>query len=271
MRNLKKVIAPAVAGFVLSFLISLVATKGNFGHALLRGLLFAVLFAAVFFLVDFIFNKFLDGSDSSVAPSKKNESGLGDRIDITLSDEELSDDGDDLKFFVGQNKVGLNQGGSDISKASGAAKEDLSNRGSGNGAERSSSISSLDENVPAPSVEKADHSGETVSSTRESSSGSSFRPVPLGTPEKVDSAPAAEAEGSKVSDVDSLPDISDFDSDLGSDESISDSSEGTLDDTDFSGPNKSLYSRKKPGDEVSSGHDAATLAKAIQTILKREE
>ncbi|MBR6079964.1 MAG: hypothetical protein IKP60_07400 [Treponema sp.] len=269
MRNLKKLIAPAVGGFVLSFFISLIATKGNFGVALLRGLLFAVIFAGLFFVIDFLFTRFLDGT-SSAAGTPKSEPGLGANVDITLADEELADDGDDLKFFVGQNKMGLKAGKPD----------------SDNNLDESVQYtvdSSTDVSTPsAPSRPERTESSRPVagfdSKTSAGVSGSeaaSFKPVPLGTPEpKMDSAPAA-GDSEKIKDLDSLPEISDFDSDLGSDEDSNSQQnsgdDGYIDDTDFSGSNSSLYSRKNPGGDVTSGHDAETLAKAIQTILKKDE
>lgn len=267
MRNLKKLIVPAVAGFVLSFFISLIATRGNFGAALLRGLLFAIIFAVLFFLVDFLFAKFLDGTESAVSSSKKSDAGLGAKVDITLSDEDLSDDGEDLKFYVGHNKVGLSQSATDVSRPPVKTEPVKS----------PDDIKPQVENIEKPAAVAApvvQHEEKTPETKAPSSSSleSSFRPVPLGTPVEAVSEPAAKNEKEKVGDVDALPEISDFDSDMRSDADSLGSGKGSYeDDTDFTGSNEALYSRKKPGDEVSSGHDAATLAKAIQTILKREE
>lgn len=263
MRVLKKLIAPASMGFVLSFFISLIATKGNFGHSLLRGLIFAVAFSLLFFLIDFVFNKFLDGPDAvSVSSKPSSDAGLGAKVDITLSDEELSDDGVDLKFSVGQNKVGLAQNPSDISRPSSVEKTETKSQSS---AAPASVVQSVQPAATVSGSFQQSSSAASPSSPKESSSeGASFRPVPLGSETVSDSG------NGKVGDLDSLPEISDFDSDLGSEKSES-FGDDVVNDSDFAGTNNSLYNRSKPGDEVSSGRDAATLAKAIQTILKREE
>lgn len=274
MRNLKKLIAPAVGGFVLSFFISLIATKGNFGVALLRGLLFAVIFAGLFFLIDFLFARFLDGTSSSTA-APKSEPGLGATVDITLADEELADDGDDLKFFVGQNKMGLNAGKTDSDDNLAEPVQYTVD----NSADSSASSAPSRSDAATPRTESSrpvmGFDSKPSSNVSDSEPKASFKPVPLGTPEpNVDAAPSA-GDSEKIKDLDSLPEISDFDSDLGSDEDSSSKQnsgdDGYIDDTDFAGPNSSLYSRKKPGDDVTSGHDAETLAKAIQTILKKDE
>lgn len=274
MRSLKKLIAPAVAGFVLSFFISLIATKGNFGAALLRGILFAVIFAVLFFLIDFIFSKFLEGSSGSGASGKPSDPGLGSKVDITLSDEDLADDGDDLKFFVSHNKVGLNQDGNNSFEEPAPENQFGSDPVSVSSAEEKPAESKLQ----VPVSDKGSPS-KPESKAAPASSGNpekTFRPIQLGSGEEAAAAASAaplDSDSEKVRDVDALPDISDFDSELGSENSSdgSSSDDGYLDDTDFTGPNASLYNRRKPSDDVTSGHDAETLAKAIQTILKKDE
>ncbi len=269
MRSLKKLIVPAVGGFALSFFISLIATKGNFGAALLRGIIFAVVFAGLFFLIDFLFTRFLDGSSGEQTARKPSDAGLGAKVDITLSDEDLADDGEDLKFFVSQNKVGMGQVNSEIDGAEGVppVQPQAASASVRMEAEPEPTASSVSASRPSAGAPVAE--AKPVVKAPSSEPENSFRPVPLGTPEPKVQNPEAE----KVQDLDSLPEISDFDSDLGSDESSSSSrnDDGYVDDSDFSGSNSSLYSRRKPGDDASAGHDAETLAKAIQTILKKDE
>ncbi|MBP5753264.1 MAG: hypothetical protein J6W60_10495, partial [Treponema sp.] len=71
------------------------------------------------------------------------------------------------------------------------------------------------------------------------------------------------------SQIDDLPEIADFDAELGDE-----SDDSFVDDSDFaSNGSTSLYTERSTFSDGSraSDHDAATIAKAIQTALKREE
>ncbi|MBP5443083.1 MAG: hypothetical protein J6Y60_07570 [Treponema sp.] len=260
MLNPKKSIFPAVFGFVLSFFISIIATH-KLWRSLLRGVIFAVVFAALFIAIDFIFDKFLDKEEGSVS-SKRSDSKSGGKIDITISDEDLTDDGEDLRFPVTMNKMGLSQ-------------------------EEMQSYKVQTESAPAPSSTAASPSIDAAPIGTDEVIGSvSASPVESDVFKQTSlasSAPAVEkATVSPVTDnttvgldardgeeIDDLPEIADFDAELGDEDADS-----IVDDSDFaSNGSTSMFTERSTFSDGSraSDHDAATIAKAIQTALKREE
>lgn len=113
MFKVKNVIVSACTIFFLSFVISIFSTH-KVGISLLRALVFACLFALIDVFVQFISKKFLDDGESSleidtgVSSSHSDmKSGNGNIVDITISDEPLSDDESSLKFDVRGNRQTL--------------------------------------------------------------------------------------------------------------------------------------------------------------------
>lgn len=260
MLNPKKSIFPAVFGFVLSFFISIIATH-RLWRSLLRGLIFAVVFAVLFIAIDYIFDRFLDKEDGTVG-LKKSDTKHNGKIDITISDEDLTDDGEDLRFPVTMNKMGLSQEDTQVLRTK---PEPSASTAASSGA--SSSIS------PAPSVSEEVSSMPDVEDYDEDK----FTPSPLASSDaKVEKAPAESVidtsnvglDSNGSTEIDELPDIADFDAELGDD------GDSFVDDSDFaSNGSTSLYTERSAFSDGSraSDHDAATIAKAIQTALKREE
>ena len=258
MLNPKKSIFPAVFGFVLSFFISIIATH-KIWRSLFRGVIFAVVFAVLFIAVDFIFERFLDKEDGG-GTAKKSDSKSGGKIDITISDEDLTDDGDDLRFPVTMNKMGLSQEETQVLKPNPAT------------ATASSNVSAPVDSGAVVQEEKKNISVE------EPLEQEVFEPKPFATSEHKVEKPAAasvidtSSVGLDVNDnsqIDDLPEIADFDAELGDE-----SDDSYVDDSDFaSNGSTSLYTERSTFSDGSraSDHDAATIAKAIQTALKREE
>ena len=266
MQNIKKMLMPALFGFALSFLISLIASR-KFFVSLGRGVIFAVVFAGLFLLIDFLFSRFLD---SDGAAAKKAAPERGKMVDITIADEELSDATDDLKFPVAQNLVGLGaekiDGMRKQTKPMDEAKPlepdpvvDLSSATAAFAEAEEPPKKAESAPKPAPAPSKAENKNPPPADN-------GFTPVPLGTPLKE------EASVSRAGDLDELPDMMDFDSELGSEDNGF-STDDIINDSDFAAAGSTGYSDRPTFADGSKAtdHDATTLAKAIQTILKREE
>ena len=297
----KKIAYPAGLGFGLSFLISLISTH-NIGRAFLRAIAFGILFALLYFAIDFFATKFL--SDTQVLTetdtnqtNKKSMQKNGSRIDFTIGDEELTDDGQELKFVVSKNKHQLKP------LAEEQHKNTITNPVSPAQAEPSNSISeSSKSQEPSTSVSKQDkaESGNVVSSKKveTTSETKEFKPIKLGVPVEAEAnvtnaketakteapipaekenAPVKEmskkqlAKESEKAEIDELPELSDFMTEDG------ESSGEIIEDSDFarSGMEEpAIHGLHKVGTTDMtklSTSDAPTMAKAIQTILKRDE
>lgn len=261
MLNPKKSIFPAVFGFVLSFFISIIATH-KLWRSLLRGFIFAVVFAVLFIAIDFIFEKFLE-KEGSAGSSKKSDSGNGGKIDITISDEDLTDDGEDLRFPVTMNKMGLSQEEKRPLKAQ-VDQAPQAQASSDSSSSQASAPISADTDV----FEGVDDSaGDDIFTPQNLASVSPKAEKPSAAP-VIDSSTVG-LDTSDDSQIDELPEIADFDAEMGDD-----SGDSFVDDTDFaSNGSTSLYTERSTFADGSraSDHDAATIAKAIQTALKREE
>lgn len=247
----KNIAIPAVCGFAVSFLISLIATH-RFGFSLLRGAIFAVVFGLIAVGITFLYDKFLsDEGDSEVSSSpEKNKSGS--IVDITINDETLPDDGQGPQFFVSNNKKPLE---TDDKSVAG----DFENKSNANAQENKS-----------PELEK-DNS-------------SAFKAVPLGQPFKAENTEAsevkkaseesaepkvAEADEEPLEGLDSLPDIGN----IVSEEKKETSDDDLIKDSDFaeSGQTESSHKAEFPDGSKAASHDTETMAKAIRTLLKKDE
>ncbi len=268
MPKVKNITYPAAAGFALSFLISLIATH-RFGSSLLKGLLFALVFAVLAFVIDYVWGRFLSEGDevsdiSGDAP--KADKSLGNKVDITIDDADLSDDGKSLRFAVDRNRAKLSE----------SDTQDLRKNDVLFAAESKGEKQSLFDGPPAA---PSDNGGAKTTAQPQEEASSSFKPVSLGKPLPASGAPGA-ASGKSPSapvkkapssggEMDALPDIDGFEND---DNYVSDSD---IADDNPSAPVSSDFSSSAP---TSSGnaskateHDSATLAKAISTVMKRDE
>ena len=276
MPKLKHIYVPAVIGFVLSFLISLIATH-HFFRALMRAGIWAVACAALGALVSFIFEKFLsEGLNAEPSSTGEKVAPVGSNIDITISDEELTPDESGPQFAVSKEVTAPLSSVRDGSSLSG----------------RQSPVTETERPVApkAPvgtTIEPlAESEGAALggASGKVSASSSGFTPVNLAG-ERVQTATveaagvqsaspslqtapsesgAASASDGDVEDLDELPEIGELNL-VGSDSIVEDS--------DFAEEGaRPVNSRAEFADGSSpASQDAETMAKAIRTLLKRED
>ena len=106
MFKVKNIVAGAVIGFVLSFLISIVSTHKS-GTSFIRGIIFALVFAVISFAIDFVNGKFLEVetslSDSVDEGTKKTGQRTGSVVNITIDDENLTEEDKAPSFDVSSN------------------------------------------------------------------------------------------------------------------------------------------------------------------------
>ena len=272
MPKVKNIVYPAVAGFALSFLISVFATH-RLWSSLLKGLLFALVFAVLAFVIDFVWGRFLvEGDDvadiSGDAP--KADKSLGNKVDITIDDADLSDDGKSLRFAVDRNRAKLSE----------SDTQDLRKNDVLFAAESKGERQSL---FDGPAVPPTDNGGTKAESQPQEETSASFKPVALGKPLPTTGATGAAPESalgkaasvpqkktsSTGGEMDALPDIGGFDND---DNYVP---ESDVADDSPSVPVPSNFSSAAPASSGNASkateHDSATLAKAISTVMKRDE
>ena len=251
MRGLKVVIPFAACGFILSFV------AGLFSHSfilsvLLKALISAILFGGLGFAIDMVFRKFLyEGSsdfqsDTSEGFSQASaaSSGLGQKVDITIQDEELEPSESDNHFVVGEKHQMLND--SDVKNTTNESHED-SSQGF----------------VPLRNFETVKNfSGQEAQSPF--SAGSTADVTAANTSASETSVPADSSASSDKNGLDTLPDMENFafgDGDSESDNEVSSSDSGS----DF----VSVSSGSKKQEEIEV-KDAALMAKAISSVLSDE-
>ena len=273
MPKVKNITYPAAAGFALSFLISLVATR-RFGSSLLKGLLFALVFAVLAFVIDFVWGRYLGEGDEVPdlsGDAAKSDKSLGNKVDITIDDADLSDDGKSLKFAVDRNRAKLSE----------SDTQDLRKNDVLFAAESKGEKQSL---FDGPAVAPSDNGGAKAAAQAQEEAPSSFKPVNLGKPlaasasaspapapaaGKDASSPAKKATPSSGGEMDGLPDIGGFDNDdnyVPESDLVNDASSVSVT-PDFSPDAPTSTGNASKATE----HDTATLAKAISTVLKRDE
>ncbi|MBQ9538709.1 MAG: hypothetical protein IJU95_05520 [Treponema sp.] len=278
MPKVKNIAYPAVAGFALSFLISILVTH-HFWYSLGKGLLFALVFAVLSFVIDFVWAKFLGEGDDVPElsnDSSKSDKNLGNKVDITIDDADLSDDGRSLPFAVDRNRA----------KLSDADTQDLRKNDVLYAAESQGDRPSLfEKTVPPSSSAPAEMKKNTASAEPQAGA---FKPVSLGKsisdsdskadaskPVAVSSVPDKSASSPErktaVSggDLVGLPDIGGFDNDDNyvSDSDLEGGAASGVGSVDYSSSSASSSGNASKATE----HDTATLAKAISTVLKRDE
>ncbi len=270
----KRIIVPFALGFVLSFLISIISTK-HFGHSLLRAFIWGVVIALLGLLFSFLWDKYLDTGDSFAEEgSPAANKTTGSHVDITLADDNLSDDGKDLHFAVDLNRQQMDHG--EEKKSSQKTEASLSN----------ASESSLSSEIPK---EEKSFSSQSPDVSREESApqaSSSFKPIKLG--QKLDSFPSMEEMSSskkenhslkddEMKEIEDLPDISEmasggeslFGSEAGG-ESSSDYSSFSEDFSEVETTTAASLDYGKDRAEEAKKHDTETMAKAIATLLKKD-
>ena len=301
----KKLAGYAVFGLVLSFLISLISTH-KVGTAIIRGFIFAALFAGISALIQLVEDKFLDVGESDLGtgplePKIGVKSSSGNKVDITITDENLTDDAQGPAFSVDTNRHALDNRDTKASVEKEKLNESVDNMSDAGenmnnipvAKAMSSSTSSLLNEVVGKSEVSADDdvsdignvsniTGMDTAGTEESKE---FKPIKLGTPltaAENQAAPdtskmsrkaalAAERQAAKqadIAEIGSLPDISDYVPETKVD------SGDIIDDSDFAetvdntGPSASSSS---PDISDMQSKDVETMAAAIRTLLKKDE
>lgn len=242
MFNLKNVAASAGVGFVLSFLISIISTH-RFFVASFRGIIFAVVFALLAFAAEFLNKKFLSVetlSDSKDEAGKKPVSKAGSVVNITIDDENLTEDEAAPNFDVSANKNFFNGGGS---------------VGTASKTEEAPAVDSLPK---ADSSVAANEPVENAVPVADSS-------APEKTEPEIKPAAASAEKASQSQEIDALPDIGVFSGE-------SDDDGGVINDSDFAQTESSEKLPSAPTDgKVSVEQDTKTIASAIRTLLKKDE
>ncbi|MCQ2242016.1 MAG: hypothetical protein MJZ80_10270 [Treponema sp.] len=263
MFKVKNIAVAAACGFLLSFLICIISTH-RFGVALLRGLIFGLIFAALGFAIDMLNSKFLevDGGlvgdsvdDGSKKPSSGSSSGAGSFVNITIDDENLTEEDQAPAFDVSSGRQVFSYKTEPKVTASAPVE-------------------------PVAAAESAPVSAPATVS-KETAGTAEFKPVQLGTPiesgETVKNDPPQAQEtdsakkGSGVKEIDALPDIGEFsnqDDGAGGDGG---SVASVISDSEFaqSGDMKASAAMTEGGDMMKQ--DSKIIASAIRTLLKKED
>ncbi len=278
----KHAVISFAAGFIFSFLISVISTH-KFGHSLLRGLIFGIIICLVFAGLYFLYEKFLDDETDDVSsPSGENmgvtekKAERGSKIDITISDERLTDDGEDLDFGVENNKHVMNKDDIHIEKnkadsfsSGGMSSVPEANTGASLGQksadnsiafnEQKKNNSVKEEFVPVDLSQPFESKGDKVSSVENDAA------------EEIANANRASITNAKAEDyavnatLDELPDLGDFTP------KATNTSGGFINDSDFSmaGQVDDSKAAQFPDGSKAKSHDAETMAKAIRTLLNK--
>lgn len=282
--KLKNIVVPAVFGFALSFFISIVVNH-RLGTALLKGFIFCVIFAAGAVVIDFVYEKFLnDGSSidfSSDTP--KTDSRLGGKVDITIDDAELTDDGDALAFSVANNRFKLSESDTksvkqDKKETSGSIKPSVV--GSKPKSDASEPViaetASVAKNSAMPAAEKPAFKPVSLAnmasaesspaSVENEASDNTAKPVADNNVSPAVAARRAERVAEKK-EIDALPDLDSFGDADDLDDDVIEDSEFAQDGMDSSDEGRVVFADGTKAKD----HDTETLAKAIRTVLKRED
>lgn len=268
--NFKLTVLTSVIAFVLSFFTALISHAG-FLRSLIRGGILAVIFGALSVGITFLYNKFLsDGSSGeSSADDGQNPAPIGNKVDITIDDAELQEEENTPRFVLtGQNQM-LN-------------KDDLGER-------KSVQLDNINEEPrPVETVSSGagvQHTSAVTNNGSENSSDSksdekaapAFKPVSLGqvTGGDSDELPAIEnslGDGSFLKQgEDESEDTLDVLPDMGAPSKAHDD---TVTDSEFAsgGKNKSRLSDPMfPDGSMAESKDAALMAEALRTVLKKGE
>lgn len=287
--NFKPVIFTCIITFVLSFFVALISGAG-FGISLLRGLILAVCFGALSVGISFLFSKFLNDGSYSQAPAdiqhETNLPPIGNKVDITISDEELQEDDFSPKFVLtGQNQM-LNE-------------EDLGNEVKKQTEEKPVQSEQSQEVLQTPKINSLE---ENIDSISEENTAPSFKPVPLAA-SKPETQSKPEPAAKPVAEVKPEPqaqsgnfssEFPDIEDTLGKNSILSNGSitesdvdvlpdmggtvaglkDDTVTDSEFASAGKSssrLSDTVFPDGSMADSKDSTLMAEAIRTILRKEE
>lgn len=267
--NFKMCSFTAAAAFVLSFFIALISGAG-FGISLLRAIILAVCFGALSVGISFVYDKFLNEKSydgSSTESTSDSAPAIGNKVDITIDDEELQEDDETPKFVL----TGQNHMLSSDDLKSKPMQVDNINEESGHGSVYSK----------AQTASSAPASVSSSVSSKPSSSDSpapAFKPVSLGQSSELetDELPAIEntlGDGSflKPDSEQDSEDLLDVLPDMGAGTKAA---EQTVTDSEFAVGGKTtsrLNEAMFPDGTMAESKDAVLMAEALRTVLKNGE
>ena len=278
MFKVKNIAASAIIGFILSFIISIIATH-KFINSCGRAFFTALVFALLVVLIEFISNKFLDSGEEALMADNNLEnkgSNLKSSVDITISDEPLTEDESPLQFDVKGNKRTLSSENRDVSKKN-APNGLISDVGENmNNIPEARNSAGLDSLVQRENGAEPLFSGEQNDSGNKDKQEKEFKPVNLG--QKVDGdASENENQAKKSSGTDKeaerniIADLPDMDNMIQDEESGSSSSVDSSFYEEDSVPDENFTRNKSAsGKPKAASQDTETMAKAIRTLLNKD-
>lgn len=265
--NLKMCSFTAAIAFVLSFFIALISGAG-FGISLLRAIILAVCFGALSVGISFVYDKFLNEKSydaSSTESTSDSAPTIGNKVDITIDDEELQEDDETPKFVL----TGQNQMLSSDDLKSKPMQVDNINEESGHGSGYSKTQTASSSAVSSSVSSKPSSSDSPAPA---------FKPVSLGQSSKLetDELPAIEntlGDGSflKQDSEQYSEDLLDVLPDMGAGTKAA---EQTVTDSEFAVGGKTtsrLNEAMFPDGTMAESKDAVLMAEALRTVLKNGE
>lgn len=281
--NIKSIFFTSIVSFILSFFVA-IFSKAGFLISLLRGLIVALFFGGLFFGISKLFEKFLDlSSDSQDDGTENISSQVGNKIDITIYDEELQDEDVSPRFtLTGENQM-LDK--SDLLNVNNSSTE-TNNKNSHTISERNSEdlnnqkLSDINESAllqQGSSSNREQILDSSFSEETKNASQNEFKPVSL----------ANTSANNQLSELEEFPNIEDtLNSNLGTAQPLQDqevdsfpdvgnaSGIDTVTDSDFASFGKApsrLSETVFPDGSMAESKDSTLMADAIRTILKKQE
>lgn len=280
MKNLKFIAGFSIFGFLLSIFSSFHTVARTFGARFFIALCFALGFGILAAAIQFVMQKFVlaeNSADISEQTNKSQQNSSGTQpVDIVIQDEELPAEDGGSQFFVGSNHQMLNS-------------EDLQNVEKETEPKNDSGAQARQNDVPP---EKFSDAAQKIKSENSSSGNSGFVPVNFAEnpsnisgvesksvlelksdekKEKMDSIPSFADSSNSENDsetLDILPDLENL-----SEAQPAGNSENSsfVENSNFS-ENKDTNSASPGGSskEKSGGQDAELMAKAISTLLSKD-
>lgn len=238
MFNPKVIAVAACVGFVLSFFSGLFSGIG-FGFVLLRALGFAVVFGLIAVAGSFVFNKFLNVTETDTTVNT--EGKTGSVVDITIGENDLPKDENDPVFYVDNSYE----------------KENLNVNARANTKDTFSDVAPSNEEFVNQNVDTNPSSFEPLSSQNVETINSSETKVASTSDVNISSSPTVGANTSSsgpVSDLDEeLDDLPDFNTVV----------KEVTKDTSMSGESRNAFPE-------STVKDADVMAQAIRTMLSKD-
>lgn len=291
MKNVKFVVGFAIFGFLLSFLASFRTVARSLGMRFLIALCFAVCFAILAAIIEVLSDKVLNISEplaQTASGASKSSSSGNHSVDIVIQDEDLPNEEDGAKFFVGSNHQMLNSEDINETKTKPEKENKVENSVSSDTSNsiNSDSDSENQKNVANEVSDAVDSNLEKVKQANAASQDNGF--VPVSNSENADNFSSVESKtineikaDEKTAQMSSLPDfkenngeetldvLPDLEEISEGNESFSASSSQDDDVSDFSETKKSNSSTAKK--DATDDKNAELMAKAISTVLAKDK